>query len=85
MDKTTNNTQYFIHNTLSLLAALLATGKCQVVKALEYTPGKWEYYLTPAEVCQQLQTDYLNDRLMVSASKIAEKVQLLKSMQRRNY
>lgn len=82
MNKQTDNS--YKHTSISLCAALLATGKVELVNAIKISPTQTEFYLTPKDLCDELEHLYLNDKLMVSASKIADKVQTLNTIKRGN-
>lgn len=76
----TNNT--YKHTSISLCAAFLATGKVELVDAVKISPNQTEFHLSPKNVCEEFEHLYLNDKLMVSASKIADKVVILNTMRK---
>jgi len=72
------NEQPFISSDLSLVAAILSTKKARLVRYETVSPSKVAFHLTPASVCFELQRDYINDSLTVSAKTIADNVKTLK-------
>lgn len=81
LSKTKNQSQpTFASSDLSLIAAILATGKAKLVSSHRLTPYKVEFRLLPSEVCYQLQTDYINGSLVVSARLISDHVRMLKTL-----
>ena len=62
----------------------LATGKVELINAVKISPTQTEFHLSPKDTCDELEHLYLNDKLMVSASRIADKVQTLNTIKRGN-
>ena len=72
--------QLFRSSDLSLVAAILTTKKAELVSSKAISPYKFEFHLSPASVCIELERAYINDKLTVSAKAIADNVRLLKSI-----
>ncbi|MFZ3301643.1 MAG: hypothetical protein WA152_02955 [Microgenomates group bacterium] len=75
-----NNQEVFISSDLSLVSAILATKKAKLVSASKITPYKFEFQLTPLLPCLELENEYINDKLIISAKAISDNVRLLKSL-----
>ena len=80
----TQTSNIYKNTTISLCAALLATGKVELINAVKISPTQTEFHLSPKDTCDELEHLYLNDKLMVSASRIADKVQTLNTIKRGN-
>lgn len=79
--KTKNQVQpTFSSSDISLVAAILSTGKAKLVSSQRLNPYKVEFHLSPPDICYQLQTDYINGSLVVSARLISDHVRMLKSL-----
>ena len=70
----------FKSQDISFCAATLATGKVQLVTSKQISSHRFEFHLQPFDVCRELQSDYINGKLLVSAKAIADNVRLLKSL-----
>lgn len=81
-----NQTQStFNSSDLSLIAAILSTGKAKLIGSTRITPYKVEFHLSPPDICLELQQDYINGSLRVSARSIADNVRMLKDLIGRSY
>ena len=80
MPKSNSQPIFFKSSDLSLVAGILATKKAKLVSSRAVSPYKFEFLLSPTSVCRELEKDYINDRLTVSAKAIADNVRLLKSL-----
>lgn len=78
--KSKTKSKTFISSDLSLVSAILATKKAELVHSEAATPFRYEFHLLPFEVCAQLEREYINDKLTISAKAIADNVRLLKSI-----
>lgn len=65
---------------LSLVSAILSTQKAEIVGHQRVNPYKFEFLLQPIDICLQLERQYINGQLMVSAKSIADNIRLLKSL-----
>ncbi len=74
----TNNT--YKSSDLSLVSAILSTQKAEIIGHQRVSPYKFEFLLQPLHICLQLERQYINGQLMVSAKSIADNIRLLKSL-----
>ena len=70
----------FKSTDLSLVSAILVTKKAKLIDSTRISPYRFEFHLFPAEVCRELEREYINGQLVVSAKAIADNVRLLKSL-----
>lgn len=71
---------FFTTQDISFCAAALTTKRVQLIDSQRITPYRFEFYLHPVEVCEELQRDYINGSLLVSAREISDNVRFLKSL-----
>lgn len=78
-----NSPSVFKSSDLSLVSAILATQKAELLHIEPVTPFKYEFHLQPVNACRELEHLYINGKLMVSAKAIADNVRLLKSLMKK--
>jgi hypothetical protein len=78
--QTQHNTSVFKSQDISFVAAVLASKKAQLVGSQRVSPYRFEFHLSPIEICTELYNQYINGRLFLSAKDIADNVRLLKSI-----
>ncbi len=74
------NTSVFKSQDISFVASVLASKKAQLVASQRVSSYRFEFHLSPLEVCKELYSQYINGRLFLSAKDIADNVRLLKSL-----
>lgn len=74
------NNHCFKSSDLSLISAILSTQKAEIVGSQAISPHKFEFHLTPLDVCVELERQYINGRLFVSAKAISDNIRMLKSL-----
>ncbi|KKR71504.1 hypothetical protein A3A55_04530 [Candidatus Roizmanbacteria bacterium RIFCSPLOWO2_01_FULL_40_14] len=74
------NSPVYKSSDLSLVSAILSTHKAEIVGSQRITPYKFEFLLYPLDICLELERQYINGQLMVSAKAISDNVRLLKSL-----
>ena len=80
ISNTNKNISAFISSDLSLVAAILVTRKAQLVDTKKISPFRFEFSLTPADVCYELKNLYVNGQLSLPVDAVADKIRLLKSL-----
>ncbi len=76
----TKNQEEFTSSDLSLVSAILSTKKVKLISVSKVSPFKFEFQLSPLLSCLELENEYINDKLIISAKAIADNVRLLKSL-----
>lgn len=71
---------FFTTQDISFCAAALTTKRVQLIDSKRITPYRFEFCLHPVEVCEELQKDYINGNLLVSAKEISDNVRMLKTL-----
>lgn len=81
--KNMNRSDLFSTEDLYLPAAILTTRQADLVTSEVVVPGKvMRFYLTNPEICQQLQSDFINGKLLVDSKAFSENVKQLLSLRR---
>jgi len=75
-----DTTNIYKSSDLSLVSAILSTQKAEIIGSQRVSPFKFEFHLQPLDICLQLERQYINGQLMVSAKSIADNIRLLKSL-----
>lgn len=74
----------FKSSDLSLVSAILTTQRAKLIRTQRVSPYKFLFDLHPLEICLELEREYINNNLMVSAKAISENIKLLKGLMK-NY
>ena len=82
MQKSNNQTPYKSLD-ISFSAAALTTRKVELVGYEQVNPYRFEFHLSPFDVCSKLYSDYINGKLLVSAKDVSDNVKMLKSLAKR--
>lgn len=76
----TKSQEIFTSSDLSLVSAILTTKKAKLITISKITPYRFEFQLSPLLPCLELEKEYINDKLIISAKAISDNVRLLKSL-----
>lgn len=74
---------YYQTTNLSLAAALLASGKVKFIKTIQFTPYTQGYVFIPKDLCNEIETKYINNELLLSVRIVEQNIKVLKSLSKK--
>ena len=79
MENKIETSETFVSKDISLISAILSTGKVSIAK-IERHPQAVFFHLENKKLCEELSKEYYNDKLIVSARELNNRIREVKDL-----